>query len=86
MADFDARAFPFIFECDCGREQPVSRRECMDYASHMSGQTGAAAEFVVRSLHGWSPVDRVSLQCPDCATEEDELTETDEPTLFDGAT
>lgn len=83
MADFDTRLFPYVFSCRCGNEQTVTRRECIDHAPHMS-RAAAAAEFVVQSLHGWSPVDQVTLQCSECAGggHEKEPPKPNEPMLF----
>jgi hypothetical protein len=73
MGDFDARLFPYVFSCRCGNEQTVTRRECVDYAGHLS-RVAEAARLVVQKLHGWCPVDRVSLQCSECASDRDEKT------------
>lgn len=84
MSDFDSQVFPFVFECRCGSEQEVTRRECMDYAPDMGGRAFRAAELVVQSLHGWFPVDRANLRCPDCADPEESEGEFNQLNLFAG--
>ena len=81
MTDFDARAFPYIFSCRCGAEQEVTRRDCIDHAPHMD-RPADAAEFVVKAKYGWSAVDAVRVQCPDCATPQPEAK--GQATLFAG--
>jgi hypothetical protein len=85
MGDFDQRAFPYIFSCfRCDHEQVVTRRECIDYASHLAPRAAEAAEFVVRNLHGWVARDQTSLLCSRCARPDTEdLGEDRGPTLFD---
>lgn len=66
MADFDRRAFPYVFSCRCGAEQIVTYRECVDCAGHLS-RVVEAAEFTLVHLHGWVRRDRTALVCPKCA-------------------
>lgn len=85
MGDFDHRLFPYVFSCRCGNEQTVTRREAIDHASHLS-RAAEAAEFTVKRLHGWAAVDRVRLQCSECAGNGHKKTppKPNQPMLFEG--
>lgn len=68
MIDFDTREFPFVFECRCGEEHTVSKREAIDLAPH-EGKPLAAAECVMMVKHGWWEHQGQGLMCPDCLAE-----------------
>lgn len=68
MTDFDAREFPFVFECQCGEKVSVSRREAIDLAPH-EWRPLNAAECVMMAKHGWWKHPGMGLTCSDCLAE-----------------
>jgi len=64
--DFSVEAFPYAFECRCGRKETVTRAEAIDLAPHAT-TPAEASECVMMAKHGWwaSP-ETGALICPEC--------------------
>jgi hypothetical protein len=61
----DARDHMIVFECECGSEEPVTRRQAADAAPQCRDPIEAAELFVLMN-RGWWKHASMGLMCPGC--------------------